>query len=391
MLSLVQQQDNPKNSRVQLQVGSTQWELESNMPTLQANAHTFMFALPGAAGQQIFYSLLLANDTPVDAVSTLVAILEECTSFQVAGKLTDEAREQITQEVAESLVHDEAIVGQVEPELGGIAAPPSTAAGTQRKASERIQDTASWITQAIGVGAQYASGAIAQAGEKLQQRVAPNAQPYVLDPKTKDRIKRCRKVAQHASATAGAVAGTVTDMSFRVADSIVRRMSGSNYGTKLQSNTPTRRSAAKDIASASVVAAAEIYESMYLAGQTVLKQGGSSTAQFVGHKYGPDVGEAAQDVATSTVDVGTAYYTMSRMGVRAIAKRIAKRTAKGLVKGQVQNARLYQGGQAAAVSGPPMAAGLNATSAAATVQPQRAEPPSVAQAGAQIAPGQSLI
>ena len=37
------------------------------------------------------------------------------------------------------------------------------------------------------IGAQYASGAIAQAGEKLQQRVAPNAQPYVLDPKTKDR------------------------------------------------------------------------------------------------------------------------------------------------------------------------------------------------------------
>ena len=53
---------------------------------------------------------------------------------------------------------------------------------------------------------------------------------------------------------------------------------------KLQSNTPTRRGAAKDIASASVVAAAEIYDSMYVAAQTVLKQGGTTTSQFVGHK-----------------------------------------------------------------------------------------------------------
>lgn len=54
---------------------------------------------------------------------------------------------------------------------------------------------------------------------------------------------------------------------------------------KLQSDAkPTRTSAAKEIAAASVVAAAEIYESMYAGAMTVMKSGGSTTADFVGHK-----------------------------------------------------------------------------------------------------------
>lgn len=42
------------------------------------------------------------------------------------------------------------------------------------------------------------------------------------------------------------------------------------------------------------------------------------------------------------------YFTISRMGVRAVAKRIAKRTAKGLVKNTVSNVRGYHAGGSAA-------------------------------------------
>ncbi len=40
------------------------------------------------------------------------------------------------------------------------------------------------------------------------------------------------------------------------------------------------------------------------------------------------------------------YFTMSRMGVRAVAKRIAKRTAKGLVKNTVTGMRTSRTGPA---------------------------------------------
>lgn len=40
----------------------------------------------------------------------------------------------------------------------------------------------------------------------------------------------CRRVAQKASGTAATVAGGVADTGMRVADSMVRRMGGSNYG-----------------------------------------------------------------------------------------------------------------------------------------------------------------
>lgn len=40
-----------------LQVGKVSWQLQTTMPTLRANPHTFMFAIPGG---QTFYSVLIA-------------------------------------------------------------------------------------------------------------------------------------------------------------------------------------------------------------------------------------------------------------------------------------------------------------------------------------------
>lgn len=54
---------------------------------------------------------------------------------------------------------------------------------------------------------------------------------------------------------------------------------------KLQGSKSTRRTAARDIAAASVVAAAGIYDSMNVAANTVLQSGGQTTSSFIGHKY----------------------------------------------------------------------------------------------------------
>ena len=65
-------------------------------------------------------------------------------------------------------------------------------------------------------------------------------------------------------------------------------------------------------------------------------------------RYGPDVGEAASDLSHAAVQGGMTYFTVTRMGVRSVAKRIAKRTAKGLVKNTVSNVRQYHAGGATA-------------------------------------------
>lgn len=56
---------------------------------------------------------------------------------------------------------------------------------------------------------------------------------------------------------------------------------------KLQGSKSTRRNAAREIAAASVVAAAGIYDSMNVAANTVLQSGGQTTSSFIGHKYVP--------------------------------------------------------------------------------------------------------
>lgn len=57
------------------------------------------------------------------------------------------------------------------------------------------------------------------------------------------------------------------------------------FGRQLQGSKSTRRTAAKDIAAASVVAAAGIYDSMNVAASTVFFAGGESTSKFIGHRY----------------------------------------------------------------------------------------------------------
>ena len=56
------------------------------------------------------------------------------------------------------------------------------------------------------------------------------------------------------------------------------------------------------------------------------------------------MGEAASDLSHAAVQGGMTYFTVTRMGVSAVAKRIAKRTAKGLVKNTVHNVRHYHTG-----------------------------------------------
>ena len=69
------------------------------------------------------------------------------------------------------------------------------------------------------------------------------------------------------------------------------------------------------------------------------------------------MGEAASDISHATIESGMAYFTISRMGVRSVAKRIAKRTAKGLVKNAVTGVRSYHSAGTAQTGARPGATG----------------------------------
>ncbi|KAL3135435.1 hypothetical protein ABBQ32_007617 [Trebouxia sp. C0010 RCD-2024] len=124
------------DSELVAQVGKVRWELQTSMPTLRANAHTFMFAIPGS---QTFYSVLIAANTPDETVEVLESVLMECTAYQVAGQPMSKAdSEQLEDEITEAVLADEAIGGQLEPEMGGAAAPAQPQQPQQRTYADRI-------------------------------------------------------------------------------------------------------------------------------------------------------------------------------------------------------------------------------------------------------------
>ena len=53
-----------KQLKSMIQVGKTEWSVDSTMPTLEASENTFMFAMSGGR----FYSVLLAASKPVTLI-----------------------------------------------------------------------------------------------------------------------------------------------------------------------------------------------------------------------------------------------------------------------------------------------------------------------------------
>lgn len=82
---------------------------------------------------------------------------------------------------------------------------------------------------------------------------------------------------------ANRVAGGIADVTIKISDTIIHHMGPKHYGEQLQD--PNKRpNAAKEIASAAVLAATGVYDSMEQASRLVLKSSGQASSDFVGHK-----------------------------------------------------------------------------------------------------------
>ena len=92
----------------------------------------------------------------------------------------------------------------------------------------------------------------------------------------------CR-AAETGSSWANKIAGGIADISIKIADAVIRHLGPSKYGEEL-SDPNKRPNAAKEVASAALLAATGIYDSMEQASRVVLNAGGQASSNFIGHK-----------------------------------------------------------------------------------------------------------
>lgn len=117
-------------------------------------------------------------DTPAEAVSTIEAILEQCTAFNTTSEgLSEEAAEQLTEEVAASLLEE----GE------GPSSSGTSQTGDGWFTSDAITAGAAKVKDSLAASADMAGSKIMAGGEYLRQHISPNEQASTISPRTRER------------------------------------------------------------------------------------------------------------------------------------------------------------------------------------------------------------
>ncbi|KAK9811128.1 hypothetical protein WJX73_005009 [Symbiochloris irregularis] len=315
-------------SQVVLQVDRIKFVLDLSLPTLKSSSNAFMFAMP----DNTFYCVLLPYGLPEEDVALWEVLLEETTAFQHQGGLGKAGKEELVDEVSEELMQPGAMDDDAAEEAADAPSPTI----------RRITSGSAKMQMKIAEAGDWASKKLMDASEKMKEKYPPNEQPMKVSPSTLRNLQRARTVANHGATGAAKVATVLTDLSANMADKIIRTLGRTKYSEDLgnpNASPQKKRSAIRDVAAASVLAALEVYEGMETAALSVTKASGDASHNFVSHRWGDEAGQATKHVAATTYSAASTVRSVAQirqLGAKRIAKRVARRTAKGIATSWVR-------------------------------------------------------
>ena len=176
------------------------------------------------------------------------------------------------------------------------------------------------VTTSSSLGNMMASGA-----DSFTQKTQPNPTPLNFSPSTHERMRKL-----HSFTTSGA------SMSSKTVGSVTKY--GQNMGAKLtRRGNPTDKSPGKDykpgFLNKSMIAFSTIADGIAESGRSLLTQSGAAATTVVQHKYGPEAGSIAGQMAGGMKNVGLVYIDVTGVSRRAVVKSVAKGMVVGRVKG----------------------------------------------------------
>jgi len=187
------------------------------------------------------------------------------------------------------------------------------------------------LSSGVVTGGQALGKVVNRGAEFLVSRTTPSEKPIEISEVSKKRIERAKMASGAAVKVSkalliGAMA-TVSALSNQVSASVKE----TEFGKKLSEKGSERAEAAKEVAIQTVAAVAKIYESLEVAGLSLLGDVSQATVKVVHHKYGDEVASATKHGLGVVTDVSTATVQMRRVGLRAVAKATAIESTVGIL------------------------------------------------------------
>ena len=229
-----------------------------------------------------------------------------------------------------------------------------------------IVQNAATASRLIVTGSGYLAGAMNSGARTFTMKTKPNPKPMTFSPTTQERIRKLNNLTHGAVGLSAATVGQVGKFA-------------QNFGAKLANKGDAKRSrgngqpgseAKPGVLNKSLIAFSTIADGIEQSAKQLLASGSAATSTIVAHRYGPEAGKVAGNLAGGVKNVGLVYVDATGVSRKAVIKSVAK----GMVVGRMPNGQNLMVGSGDGGQVPPEMRQIEKETAAASSKPLVEQP-----------------
>lgn len=199
-----------------------------------------------------------------------------------------------------------------------------------------IVQNAATASRLIVTGSGYLANALSSGATSFTQKTKPNPKPLTFTPTTQARIRKLNNITQGAVGLSAKTVGQVNKYAQNLGATMTRRGEQKQKGAKGYDPDGRPIEGYKPgLLNKSMIAFSTVADGIEQSAKQLLASGSTATSTIVGHRYGPDAGEAAAQLAGGVKNVGLVYVDAAGVSRKAVIKSVAK----GMVVGKMPNGR----------------------------------------------------
>ncbi|KAJ5627629.1 hypothetical protein N7490_009857 [Penicillium lividum] len=196
----------------------------------------------------------------------------------------------------------------------------STIVQTSATASRLIVATSTSLANAITSGA-----------ETFTKKTKPNQKPLTFSESTHARIRKVGSLSTGAADLSARTLGQVERVAQNVGASLSRKENKSRGTDKSRPPSDYK----PGVLNKSLIAFNTLADGIQEGARTILLTGSSATGAIIGHKYGAEAGDVANNLTGGVKNVGLVYIDATGVSRRALLKSVAK----GMVVGRMRDGK----------------------------------------------------
>ncbi|MCJ1433573.1 hypothetical protein MMC27_002936 [Xylographa pallens] len=199
------------------------------------------------------------------------------------------------------------------------------------KDSHIVQNAAT-ASRLIVTGSGYLSNAITSGATSFTQKTKANPKPLTFTPTTQARIRKLNSLTKGAVGLSAKTVGQVNRYAQNLGATMARRSEQKQRGAKgYDPDGKPIEDYKPGLLNKSMIAFSTVADGIEQSAKQLLTTGSSAASTVVGHRFGPEAGQVAANLAGGVRNVGLVYVDAAGVSRKAVIKSVAK----GMVVGRM--------------------------------------------------------